>query len=136
MVRPTTTTAHFIRVWWCTNIKPPTITYMALLPSCTAIVHQSACWTVAHFDETARCCQLTGWDGRVNLCDGLSRQNTHDDLPPQPLLLQRRHHPNHAPTRDHPATSDPTESWYSPPMPRTGVDHAGALYGRVYGDPD
>ena len=34
------------------------------------------------------------------------------------------------------ATSDPTESWYSPPMPRTGVDHAGALYGRVYGDPD
>ena len=28
MVRPTTTAAHFIRVWWCTNIRPPTITHL------------------------------------------------------------------------------------------------------------
>ena len=54
MVRPTTTTAHFIRVWWCTNIRPPTITYMGLLSSADPFVHHSACWTVAHLDETAR----------------------------------------------------------------------------------
>ena len=70
------------------------------------------------------------------MCDGLSRTAPTTCKVHNGLLLQRRHHPNHAPTRDHPATSDPTESCYSPPMPRTGVDHAGALYGRVYGDPD
>ena len=34
--------------------------------------------------------------------------------------------------------SDPTESWHSPPMPspRSSMGHAGALYDRVYGDPD
>ena len=35
----------------------PTITHMALMPSCTILVHQGAYWTVAHFDETARSCQ-------------------------------------------------------------------------------
>ena len=61
-------------------------------------------------------------------------EKTHDHRLAHPLLTQPRHDPNHAPTRDPPATSDPTEGWYSSPMPRTGVDHAGALYGRVYGD--
>ena len=140
MVRPTTTTAHFIRVWWCTNIRPPTITYMALLPSCTAIVHHSAPRgrSVFLWRPGAASCrrQLTGRDGRGKTLRCVSRRNTHDHQWLHPLLTQPRHHPNHAPTRAHPATSDPTVSRYSPPMPRTGVGHAGALYGRVYGDPD
>ena len=90
--------------------------------------------TVAHFDETAR--QLTGWDERVILPVNPARRNMHDHQWLHPLLTQPCHHPNHAPTRAHPATYDPTESWYSPTMPRNGVGHAGVLYGRVYGDPD
>ena len=100
-----------------------------------SFVHQSAYWIVAHFDETAR--STTDRMGRAGQFVQRSvAYSTHDHQIYHPLLPQHRHNPNHAPTRGHPATSDPTESWYSPPMPRTGVDHAGALYGRVYGDPD
>lgn len=140
MVRPTTTTAHFIRVWWCTNIRPPTITYMALLPSfprpCTRAHTGAPVKSTPPPGAASSVPLLTGWDGWVILTVHPARQNTHDQSPPHPQLLHPRHYPNHAPTRGHPATSDPAESCYSSHMPGTGVDHAGALYGRVYGDPD
>ena len=113
MVRPTTTTAHFIRFWWCTNIRPPTITYMGLLSSADPFVHHSTCWTVAHFDEAAWSSWPDGTGGSI--CATVCR------------VQRPRHEKCTTPPPSTPATTPTTRPHATtrppPTPPRVGTAH-------------